>query len=468
MISWTTYPTSFQERMNKMPSSLAILLISPRADFLCRSNAFAEYVETSREMKTILHWWSGTGVGLQTIAGLTPRIHDVTIVDENYEEPDWDREWDIVGITAMTQQAERAYEIADRFRASGRYVVMGGIHASVMPDEAADHADTVFAGEAETTWPQFLTDYASGTPKPLYRQADDVCVDMTSIPLPRYDLVAKYRYPVIWVQTTRGCPHDCEFCAASIIYGRQYKHKSVEQVAQEIREIRKYWKYAQIGFADDNMFVNRSYSRELVAEFKKLNFSWLAQSDISIARDEEFLSSLHDAGCRIVFIGFESVNRDNMKGLNRNHWKEKMFAHYPEYIHAIQKHGIGIYGSFILGLEEDNGTSVDSTIEFINENNIMGAQITILTPFPGSRLRERLEKEKRITTSEWKWYTGWNSVILHKNLSQDVLESGLLSIYLSIYSPESYRRRAAYFREVCRDLVERQAREDEWRQVTPN
>ncbi|WP_455381416.1 B12-binding domain-containing radical SAM protein, partial [Salinispira pacifica] len=433
---------------------LRILLISPRADFFARSREFAAYMTESREMKTILHWWNGMGAALQTVAGLTPADHEVAIIDENHEEVTYSEGWDIVGLTGMTQQAERAYEIAEEFRRLGSYVVMGGIHASVMPDEALQHVDTVFAGEAEINWPQFLLDFVEGNPRQLYRQSENACVDMTRIPLPRYDLVARYPYPVIWIQTTRGCPHDCEFCAASIVYGRQYKHKSVEQVAAEIREVRRHWKYAQIGFADDNMFVNRAYTRELLAEFKRLNFAWLAQSDISIARDEALLKELHESGCRIVLIGFESVNKSNMRGLNRNHWKEKMFEHYPEYIYAIQRHGIGIYGSFILGLEEDTAESIPSTIDFINSNNIMGAQASILTPFPGSRLRERLLRENRVSSSEWKWYTGWNSVIVHKNLSADELEEGLLHIYRSIYNPESYRHRAAYFRDICRNLVE--------------
>ena len=435
---------------------LNILLVSPRADYLSRSPEFGRYMTESREMKTILHWWNGMGAALQTVAALTPEPNQVTIIDENYEPIDFSGNWDIVGITAMTQQAERAYEIAGEFKQRGRFVVMGGIHASVLPSEAMEQVDTVFSGEAEINWPQFLRDYAEGKPQRLYEQSDNACVDMTLIPRPRYDLVAKYQYPVIWIQTTRGCPHDCEFCAASTIYGRQYKHKSVEQVAEEVREVRRHWKFAQIGFADDNMFVNRAYTHELLAVFKKLNFAWLAQTDISIARDEKLLSELHEAGCRIVFIGFESVNKSNMKGLNRNHWKDRMFEHYPEYIYAIQKHGIGIYGSFILGLEEDSKDSIQATTDFIDENNIMGAQITILTPFPGSRLRERLLRENRVTASEWKWYTGWNSVIEHKNLSAGDLETGLLRIYRDIYNPESYRQRAAYFRDICRNLVEAQ------------
>lgn len=435
------------------PVVLKILLISPRGEFLRKSSEFADYMHESREMKTIMHYWNGTGAGLQTIAGLTPGEHSITIIDENWEEIDFDQQVDIVALTAMTQQASRAYEIAEEFKKRGRYVVIGGIHSTVMPEEAAEHVDTVFTGEAENTWPEFIRDFSRGQPRKIYSQNGYPPVEMNKIPLPRYDLVARYKYPVVWLQTTRGCPHDCEFCAASRIYGRKYRHKEVEQVISEIREVKKYWKFAQVGFADDNMFVNRKFSTQLVSEFKKLNFTWYAQSDISVAEDQPFLRSLYESGCRILFIGFESALQSNMKSINKNHWKERMFARYPEYIQRIQENGIGIYGSFILGLDQDDDQTVERTISFINGNCLLGAQITLLTPFPGSRLRERLEREKRIINSDWQWYTAWNAVITHDNFTSDELESGLIKIYRSIYNEQSYRKRASYFRKICEKLV---------------
>lgn len=435
------------------PDMLKILLISPKGEFLRKSSEFADYMHESREMRTIMHYWNGTGAGLQTIAGLTPGEHSITIIDENLEKIDFDQQADIVALTAMTQQATRAYEIAAEFKKRGRYVVMGGIHATVIAEEAAEHVDTLFIGEAENTWPAFIRDFCRGQSRKNYSQSDYPPVEMDKIPLPRYDLVAKYKYPVIWVQTTRGCPHDCEFCAASRIYGRKYRHKEVEQVVREIREVKKYWKFSQVGFADDNMFVNRKFSTQLVSEFKKMNFTWYAQSDISVAEDQTFLRSLYESGCRILFIGFESVSQSNMKSINKNHWKERMFTRYPEYIKRIQENGIGIYGSFILGLDQDDDQTVERTINFINENNIMGTQITLLTPFPGSRLRERFEREKRIINSEWQWYTAWNAVINHKNFTPYELESGLIKIYKSIYNEQSYRKRASYFKKICEKLV---------------
>jgi len=404
-------------------------------------------------MQTILHYWNGIGASLPTIAGLTPCEEEIKVIDENLDTVDFEEPCDIVGITGMTQQAKRAYEIADTFKSKGRHVAMGGIHVSVMPDEAKAHADTVFIGEAEKTWPLFLKDFIAGDPQPFYNQSDSTPVEMNKIPMPRYDLLSKYDYPVIWIQSSRGCPHDCEFCAASKIFGRKHKHKNTRQVIEEIQSVKRHWKYATIGFADDNMFLNRDFSWELVLELKKINFNWYAQSDISVAEDTSFLRLLHESGCRILFIGFESVKKENLTKINRNHWKERLFDTYTSSIEKIQGNGIGIYGSFIIGLEKDDTTIFDETIDFIDNNHLLGAQITILTPLPGSRLRSRLEKEKRITSNDWSHYTGWNAVFRQKNLTANELETGLLRIYKKIYREESYKKRAAYFRRVCEDLI---------------
>jgi len=434
-------------------TKLTILLISPKGDIFSRSGDFETYARGSREMQTVFHFFSGLGLGLTTIAALTPPEHTVRIIDENQEPIDYDVPCDIVGITGMTQQAYRAYEIAEAFKRQNRYVVMGGIHATCAPEDAQQHVDTLFIGEAENTWPQFIEDFLGGKPAPLYDQKEFPAIDMSKIPIPRFDLVAKYDYPVVWIQSTRGCPHDCEFCAASKIYGRKYKRKQVDQVIAEIEEVKKHWKFAQIGFADDNMFSNKSYSRQLIDRFQNMNFSWYAQSDIAIAENTQLLRDLHACGCRMLHIGFESVIKKNLRNLDSQHWKEKMSDRYPQYIERIQKHGIGIYGTFILGLEEDTRNTVDRTVEFVQSNRLMGAQITILTPFPGSRLRTRLERENRIVHSEWIWYTGWNPVIRHKNFTTAEFQQDLLRFYKSIYDPEKVKLRSAYFREIFKQLV---------------
>jgi len=433
--------------------SLRIFLISPRGDFLARSPQFSDFLKHSRDMRTILHFWNGISASLPTLAALTPQHHEVTVIDENLEALSFEKECDIVGITAMTQQACRAYEIASEFRRRGRYVVMGGIHATVLPDEALQYADTVIVGEAENAWIDFIRDFLAGEPRKVYRQSDYPPVEMSRIPPPRYDLLAKYRYPVVYIQSTRGCPHDCEFCVASNVYGHRYKHKDVEQVIVEASTVKQYWPRAQVGFADDNLFVNPQHSRKLVASIKALNISWFAQCDISVATDERFLRELHESGCRHLIIGFESLRKGNLHRLNRDYWKEHQLVHYEEYISRIQKQGIGVFGAFILGLDEDDTNTISETVRFIIENNILGVQLTLLTPFPGSRLRERLEAEGRILHSNWQFYTVWNSVIRHPNFTPTQMEEGLLTAYKSVYAPENNQRRAQYFHKICENLV---------------
>jgi radical SAM superfamily enzyme YgiQ (UPF0313 family) len=434
-------------------SKLKILLISPGGTFFSKRRDFGEYVENSREMQTILHYWSGIGASLPTIAGATPGDEELRIIDENIEAINFNESCDLVGITAITQQANRAYEIADEFRKRGRYVVMGGIHATVLPEEAMEHVDTVFVGEGENTWPAFIRDFKNSGPKTIYRQTDFAPVNLQKSPIPRYDLIDRYTYPVVWLFASRGCPHDCEFCAASKIYGKKYKHKSSAQVVREINDVKNRWKLAQIGFADDNLFLNKSFSFELIEQFKDMNFTWYAQSDLSVARNVALLKKLRTGGCRILFIGFESTNPENLTSLNVNRWKATQYREYTKSINRIQENGIGIYGSFILGLDYDDSTVFQNTTKFINDNNLLGAQITILTPLPGSRLRVRLEKENRIISNDWQLYTGWNALIRHKNLSPEALEEGLLEIYHNVYNRDNYRKRAAYFRRICQNLI---------------
>ncbi|NCN04802.1 MAG: B12-binding domain-containing radical SAM protein [Spirochaetales bacterium] len=434
-------------------ANLKILLISPGGAFLSRNDEFRTYMEGSREMKTILHYWNGLGAALPTVAGLTPDRHIVSICDENYETIDFSAPVDLVGLTGMTQQAPRAYEIADEFRRRGVYVAMGGIHATVLPVEALEHVDTVLTGEAENTWPQFLADFEGGKPLHRYDQKNYPDINLSTIPLPRYDLVAANNYPVVWVQATRGCPLDCDFCAATRIYGAAYRHKDADQVAREIVEVKKIWKHAQVGFADDNMFVNKKWVHNLLDQFEDIPFTWYAQSDISLAEHPDLLTRLHRNGLRILFVGFESVNHENLATINQNQWKARRLERYPESIAAIQGAGIGVYGSFIVGMEEDTTTVFDEIADFSNANSIMGTQVTILTPFPGSVLRNRLEEARRIVSSDWRLYTAWNCVITHPHLSAQEMEEGLLRIYRSVYSEEQLRSRAAYFKNAFRQLV---------------
>ena len=201
------------------------------------------------------------------------------------------------------------------------------------------------------------------------------------------------------------------------------------------------------------MFVNRKFSKELLREFRDLNLSWIAQTDISVAEDDEFLKELRKNGCRILFIGFESVSKKNLAGINKNNWKEDKYNNYGKYIDIIQRNGIGIYGAFIIGFDEDNEHTADEISNFVNDNNLLGAQITILTPHPGSRLRERLRKENRIITDDWDYYTTWDAVIKHNNLTTKQLENSLMNIYKSIYNYDRVNSKALYFKKIFEKLA---------------
>ena len=391
--------------------------------------------------------FSGFGLGLLVIAALMPPEFTIEIIDENFDRIPWDNPYDLIGITANTSQATRAYEIADKFRKRGNIVVIGGIHATVLPNEAKKHADSVVVGEAENSWPLLLEDLKYNKLKPFYKQKG--VIDLRLSPIPRYDLLKQENYNIIWVQTTRGCPHDCEFCAASRVYGRKYRRKSVEQVTREVELIKRIWARPQVSFADDNMFVNRNRSAVLLDRLKELNIKYFAQSDISIAEDKGFLRLLKDSGCNILFIGLETLSKEGLRQINNNKWKAGYLENYEKYIERIQTMGIGVMGAFVIGLDTDTVSTFNEIGEFVTRNNLYAMQLTILTPLPGSRLRERLLAENRITNiNDWGRYTCNDINIIPKNMTAEQLQAGFFSIHRRVYSDEACIRRMEYFKKI--------------------
>ncbi len=397
--------------------------------------------------------WSGISTGLLIVASLTPDIFEIKIIDENFETIDFDEDFDIIGITGMTQQASRGYEIADRFRQRGVYTVMGGIHATTVPYDAKLHADTVIVGEAEEIWPEFIEDFLAGKQKQFYKSSNSKGIDINKSPIPRYDLLNTHYYKTVWPQTTRGCPHQCEFCVASNIYGSKYRHKTIEHVINELEIVNNLWSNPTISFADDNMFVNRPFAKDLITEFKTLKFSWIAQSDISIGDDNELLDLLYDSGCESVFVGLESVSEKNLHLIDPRNWKQKRLHRYPELIKNIQSHGIGVHASFVIGLDNDDLDTFQQIIDFTLENNLFGVTALILTPYPGCSLRVRLQKEGRLLQKDWRFYNGGNITFLPKHLTPQQLKDGLLKIWESIYTPEVQSIKRQYFKNIYKNLA---------------
>ena len=429
---------------------MKIGLISPKG-LTTNDNKLEQIFQNTNHVQSYTDSLSGAfGTGLLVISTLTPDHIEIEIIDENFDTIDFNKDYDLIGISAMTHQASRAYEIADKFRSRNIIVAIGGIHATVLPDEVKRHCDSVFIGEAEYTWPVFLKDFENGNVSDFYKSEKPV--DMTSLPTPRYDLLKKENYKVVWMQTGRGCPHDCEFCVASNVYGYKYRHKTINQIIDEIEFIHKIWPNARINFADDNLFLNRKFLKELVRHLKKMNFIWFAQTDISIANDEEFLTELKAAGCTTLFIGFESVSEPSLSLINKNSWKLKQLYNYPDAIEKIQSKGIGIVGAFILGLDGDTEETFNELADFILDNNIFIPQITVLTPLPGSRLYKRLKKENRLIDIPWSNYTFTEVNYIPQNMTGEELKNGLYRIYKKVYSKEARLKVLKHFKNIFKKL----------------
>jgi radical SAM superfamily enzyme YgiQ (UPF0313 family) len=265
---------------------------------------------------------------LLTIAAQCPPEFEIEIVDEEVKDIPFDVDVDLVGITALTPKAERAYEIADRFRHRDIYTVMGGPHASVMPEEAGQRVDTVFVGESEETWPRFLQDLSAGRTGRRYTAPK--MIDLNLSPVPRYDLIDAKHYKVVPLETSRGCPHDCEFCSSTRLFGRHYRTKAIDRVLKEVEALKAHAPRKFVFFVDDNMFVNRKRSYTLLEALIPYRLRWFVQTDISIAHDDKLLSLMMQAGCREVLIGFETISADNLRQVNSNDWKLNQSEKYPE------------------------------------------------------------------------------------------------------------------------------------------
>jgi len=387
-------------------------------------------------------------LGLLTLAGLTPPEVEVRYLDVPDMSlcADVPAEFDAVAISSFSAQIKDAYVLADRYRALGTKVVLGGLHVSAVPGEARRHADAVVVGEGEPVWPQVIRDLLAGSPYPIY-DARNYNYDLRNASVPRYDLLDPQRYNRLTVQTQRGCPFRCEFCAASIQISPTYKVKPVERVMQEIRSIKSLWSRPFIEFADDNTFVNKGHSRQLMRALAKENVRWFTETDLSVAEDNELLQLMRDSGCAQVLIGFESTTFSGLDGVERrSNWKAKKLNTYMEAIERIQSHGITVNGCFILGLDGTGPESFDDIWKFVCDSRLYDVQITVQTPFPGTPLYRRLKEEGRLLQDgAWELCTLFDVNFQPKNMTVSELEVGLRELGKRLYSDEFTRERHAGF-----------------------
>jgi radical SAM superfamily enzyme YgiQ (UPF0313 family) len=371
-------------------------------------------------------------VNLPLLASLTPPGHTVTIVEEAFAPDDINQDVDLVGITVLTELAPRAYQIGDIYRRKGIKVVMGGIHPTILPDEALEHADAVVVGEAEGIWPQLVTDAASGQMQRIYRAGK--MTDLTGLPKPRRELFpatkGKGTIPIpVGVETSRGCPYDCEFCCIGQTLGQQYRVRPVQEVIAEIEGIDS----PHLFFVDDALGLNRNAAKELFTEMIPLRRQWLAQGTVSLAEDPELLGLMKRAGCLGLLIGFESVQKDTQDEVNKI---KNLRIDFYEAMRRFHNEGFGILGCFVFGFDYENKDVFEQTFEFIMKSHMDCAQLRILTPYPGTRLFNRLASEGRLFSNDW-WLRGYPpDTLLYQpqGMTADELISGFARLNRQVYS----------------------------------
>ncbi len=385
-------------------------------------------------------------LAIPTLASLTPPGHEVRVFDENIEDIDYDWGADLVGISVRTMFADRAYSISQNFRKRGVKTVLGGIHPSMCTEEALDHCDTVVVGEAESVWWKILEDAEGDRLERTYRAESPA--DLTACSAPARSFLSKEKYFSDIVQTTKGCPFSCEFCSVHAFDGQKIRNKTVDQVIKEIVEISgstARYKRKSIFFADDNIIANKAFAIKLFIALKPYNLNWSCQASINIAQEDELLRLMKDCGCGAVLIGFESVSKENLsrmdKGINLKH-------DYLESIKRIQSHGILVHGSFILGYDFDTKNSFDELTDFVRESKLLMPLINVLTPFPGTKLFDRLEKEGRVLHKDWSRYDGKNVVFSPSNMTADELSNGYRRVIKDIYSFGSIKEKMNYYWDI--------------------
>jgi radical SAM superfamily enzyme YgiQ (UPF0313 family) len=371
-------------------------------------------------------------MSLAILAALTPSNIEIKITDELVEDIDFDYPADLIGLSVMTTNAPRSYEVAEKFRQKGAKVIIGGIHPSVLPEEALDYADSILSGESEGLWKGIIEDFLRGELKRHYicKEYPDPC----SIPSPRWELLGEERYFVPRTfQVSRGCPYGCSFCSSTSFFGMRYRFRPVSSIIDELRNYKK----RLAVFVDDNIVGNPDYSRELFSAIKKLNKRWVAQSSIDIAKDEVLLSLASESGCAGLLIGFESIRFDNKSDVK----KLKKANDYEEAIKKIKAFGIGVHGSFLFGLDGDTEDIFESTIDFVLMNRLEVANYCKITPFPGTRLYEKMLDEGRLIHRDWAKYDRYHVVFRPKHFSIEMLYKKTDWAYRKTYSPLSIWKR---------------------------
>jgi radical SAM superfamily enzyme YgiQ (UPF0313 family) len=337
--------------------------------------------------------WQMEPLAPAVLAGLTGPGVEITFHDDRMEGIPYDEPTDLVAISVETYTARRAYQIASEYRKRGVPVVMGGFHATLVPEEVSDYAESILIGEAETLWPKLIEDFRNGRLRRVYRRAGRPSLD--GLKLDRSIFSGKRYLPIGLVEAGRGCQFRCEFCAIQSYFKSTQTRRPAQEIVEEVSRLNK----KLVFFVDDNITSNIEEAKEFFRALIPLNIRWVSQASINVAHDEEFLRLIKASGCQGLLIGFESLNPQNLKRMHKGF--NQMKGGYEVALANLRRHGIRLYVTFILGYDDDSVDTFEETLEFAMKHRFYMVAFNHLTPFPGTPLYRRLEDEGRLTYDKW-------------------------------------------------------------------
>ena len=373
--------------------------------------------------------------------GLAPAILAALVPDagfdvclETLEDVDFDTDADLIAISGMGHAMLRSLDIADTFRAKGKTVVLGGYMASLMPEEAKKHADSVVIGDGEEAFVQMIRDYQNGDLKPFY----DCPLKKLTYPLPRYDLLTEKKIgDFLPVQAGRGCPNSCSFCSVYCLYRNRYLKRDLDEVLRDIKEIKRLG-YRKFLLLDDNIYSDKTYLAELCGEIKKLKMKWMSQCSISVADDPDMLKLIADSGCFALSFGLESISQESLNAMQKS-WAKT--SRYAEQIQAVEAAGIDVSTEMVVGADGDTLESIKKTADFIIKNKITVPRFYILTPIPGTDFWREMKEQGRIVNEDIYSYNGAEAVHSPKNMTPDELTDAYWRLYRKVFSVSSIFKR---------------------------
>ncbi|MEI7727499.1 MAG: radical SAM protein [Bacteroidota bacterium] len=381
-------------------------------------------------------------LGLGIVAALTPAHWEMELLDESFEEFTF-KPADLVALTGFTANAQRAYEIAAVYREAGIHTVMGGIHASMCTDEVLRYLDTVVTGEAEGVWPALIADFESGK---ILRRYEGGITDIQDVPHVRREI---FKYPYIYdlVQTSRGCPNGCDFCSVTQLCGKTYREREVAEILDELEETSR----PMLFFVDDNLINNKKGADERAIRLFKgmiergINKVWFSQAALNFADNDEVLYWARKSGCNMILMGIEAETPQALKDVRKNLNLSRGVESYDKIFKKIHRHGIGILGFMIFGMDSDKKEDLFARRDFIKKCTVDSYQCTILTPLPGTALFNRMNSQNRIVVNDyptdWQQYDNTRATIKMPNMSIGEIESTMHEIWLSLYNKETMRRK---------------------------